>query len=641
MRLDLEHINEYCEDIENQVKSGVCSMPLFCMTLTPEGDPAIDKAKMLSDVYREYKKKLSANGVPSGALIQASIGHGWKLNQPSAFQKYTGLNDGSTPEVCCPLDENFRKYIRASARTIASEHPNHIMLDDDFRLMYRPQRGCACPLHMADFNKRAGVNITREELFETITDGGELGKKYKEIFVASQIDSLIGCAREIRSGIDEIDPKLPGSFCACGAGVEGAYEIAKIMAGEGNPITIRVNNGNYNAQDPRDISHIMTRLSTQSNALTGRPDAILAETDTCPQNRYSTSASKLHTHYTLSILAGAKGAKHWITRLSFFEPKSGVAYRKKLAAHNGFYEELARINEGAVKLGCKIPMATRPNFPIERGALSYNDGDIPWTYMILDRLGLPMHTDNSGEGVVMLGGDHSKKFTDEEIKAFLSGKAILDAPAAIDLIDRGFGEYLGVDVKARAEDAPNVSGDILADGSTLIALPRICDMKITDESARTLTTAYHLKDGKEKVPLFPSAVWYENSLGGTVVTLAGSSVFSRGLAEGFRFLCEGRKIFLAKLLSELGALPVYYPDDAEAFVLAARLADGNTMVAAIDTNLDEIEQFPIVCEKEVSEIERLLPDGSYEKVGFERVGDRYELNVTLKPYDPQIFILKP
>ena len=47
MRLDLEHINEYCEDIENQVKTGVCSMPLFSMTLTPDGDPAIDKAKML------------------------------------------------------------------------------------------------------------------------------------------------------------------------------------------------------------------------------------------------------------------------------------------------------------------------------------------------------------------------------------------------------------------------------------------------------------------------------------------------------------------------------------------------------------------------------------------------------------------
>lgn len=640
MRLDKEHINEYCDDIEKQVKTGVCSMPLFCMTLTPEGDPAINKAKMLSDDYREYRKTLSSRGIPSGALIQASIGHGWKLNQPSAFQKYTGLNDGSTPEICCPLDEDFRAYIRAAAKTIASEHPDHIMLDDDFRLMYRPQRGCACPLHMADFNKRAGVNITREELFDTITSGSELGEKYKEIFVASQIDSLIGCAREIRAGIDEADPKIPGSFCAVGASVEGAYEIAKIMAGDGNPVIVRINNGNYNAQDPRDIAQIMTKLSTQSNALSGKPDAILAETDTCPQNRYSTSASKLHTHYTLSILAGAKGAKHWITRLSYFEPKSGEAYRKKLASHYGFYEELARISEGAIKLGCKIPMATRPSFVIERNALSYHDGDIAWAYRILDRLGLPMHTDNSGEGVIMLGGTHDTKFTDEEIKSFLSGKAILDAPAAMNLIARGFGEYLGVNVAKRADDAPNVSGDILDDGSILPALPRICDMKITGEDVRTLATGYHLKDGKDKIPLFPTATLYENSLGGTVVTLAGSTIFDRGLAEGFRFLCEGRKNFLAGLLSELSALPAYYPDDAEAMVVAARLTDGSLMVVAIDTSLDEIENFPIATELDVKEIRRLLPSGEYEKVGFKKAGDRIETNITLKPYDPQIFILK-
>ena len=143
-----------------------------------------------------------------------------------------------------------------------------------------------------------------------------------------------------------------------------------------------------------------------------------------------------------------------------------------------------------------------------------------------------------------------------------------------------------------------------------------------------------------KIPLFPTATLYENSLGGTVVTLAGSTIFDRGLAEGFCFLCEGRKNFLARLLSELSALPAYYPDDAEAMVVAARLTDGSLMVVAIDTSLDEIENFPIATELDVKEIRRLLPSGEYEKVGFKKVGDRIETNIILKPYDPQIFILK-
>ena len=84
MRLDSEHINEYCEDIENQVKSGVCSMPLFCMTLTPEGDPAIDalvlqraeakKAKNFAEADR-IRDELKAQGIE---IIDTKDGASWK-----------------------------------------------------------------------------------------------------------------------------------------------------------------------------------------------------------------------------------------------------------------------------------------------------------------------------------------------------------------------------------------------------------------------------------------------------------------------------------------------------------------------------------------------------------------------------------
>lgn len=640
MPLDIEHVEGFCKDVEGQVRDGVCSMPLFCMTLTPEGIPAIDKAKLLSERYREYKKRLLAKGIPSGALIQASIGHGWKLNQPSKFQKYTGFIDGSTPEICCPLDKGFQEYIRAAAKTIASEHPDHIMLDDDFRLMYRPQRGCACPLHMARFNRLAQTSFTREELLGAIVSGGEVGAKYKEIFVKTQIDSLIECAKEIRAGIDEIDAKIPGSFCAVGAGVEGAYEIAKIMAGVGNPVTVRINNGNYCATDHREIAHIMTRLATQASCLTGKPDFLLAETDTCPQNRYSTSASKLHTHYTLSILSGATGAKHWLTRLSFYEPKAGIAYRKKLASHRRFYEEVARLASSSVKLGCKIPVATRQYFPIEVGNPNYYDGDIPWSYRILERLGLPMHADNSAEGVAFLGGERDTKFTDGEILKMLSGKVVLDATSAMRLCERGFGEYLGVCVTTRAADAKNVSGELLPDGRIMKAMPKICEMTALDESVRVWANGYFLKDGVEKEILFPTVASFKNSLGGEVVTFAGSTSFVFNLVEAFGWLSETRKELIADILSYLGALTVYYPDDVEMLLQAARLSNGSIMVAAFNTGLDEIENFPLVSKLSVREISRLMPNGEYENLDFSRTDDRYELDCTVRPYTPEIFILK-
>ena len=37
MSLDEEHIDQFCADIEYQVKNKIATMPLFCMTITPEG----------------------------------------------------------------------------------------------------------------------------------------------------------------------------------------------------------------------------------------------------------------------------------------------------------------------------------------------------------------------------------------------------------------------------------------------------------------------------------------------------------------------------------------------------------------------------------------------------------------------------
>ena len=343
MTLDEEHIEEYLLDIKTQIDEGVATMPLFMFTLNPEGDPVIDKADICARVFEKYRSRLKNEGYPVGALIQASIGHGWKINQAHKFQKYVGLSDGNSPEICCPLDKGFQTYIRRSAKRIASAKPDHIMLDDDFRLMgYRPQHGCACPLHMARFARKVGKEITREALYGVLNDKESHEYSiYRNAFIETQIESLIECAKEIRAGIDEIDPKIPGSFCLCGEGAEGAYEIASIMAGKGNPIILRVNNAHYCAQNPRDFIRRLHDAATQLTALSKKPDSALAETDTCPQNRYSTAAAKLHSHFTFSLLEGMSGAKHWITRLSAFEPDSGRAYRRKLSKYKGFYNEIS------------------------------------------------------------------------------------------------------------------------------------------------------------------------------------------------------------------------------------------------------------------------------------------------------------
>ena len=642
MSLDEEHIDEFCEDIERQIKDGIATAPLFSMTLTPEGDPVIDKAAMYCDVYKKYKAKLDVKGLPSGVLIQASIGHGSrKLDRPSPLPKYIALVSGSEREICCPYGEGFRKYIKKAAATIAAANPVHIMLDDDFRLMARDQRGCACPMHMKRFNELSGENFTREQLYAAMQKEDETAARYKEIFIKTQIESLIECAKEIRAGIDSVDPALPGSYCLCGNSAEAAYEIASIMAGKGNPVTVRVNNGNYFATDHRAFSHIMYRAASQIKALSGKPDIILAETDTFPQNRYSTSAAALHAHFVFTILEGASGAKQWITRLctdvSAYEPKSGEAYRRKLAKYSKFYESLIELSRDLTWIGCKIPVSPRPAYvltPADSEASSKG-----WHCRVLDRFGVPMHFSSEGEGVYFFDSRADKYFTDEEMIEILSGKVVLDAKAAESIIERGLGKYLGVELKAREEGAPNASGEIMYPKGLCRSQYLVREMRVAAEDVKVYSDVYHLREGKYKDIMFPGVTSYKNELGGTVVVFSGESSFGYHVLSPLGFYSESRKNQIVQILTDLDCLPVYYPDDAEVLMKAARMQDGGLMCAILDMSLDPIDQLPLVIRRDVKEIKRLASDGTYENVSFTRDGDLYTLDLTAGVFDPVILVM--
>ena len=143
-------------------------LPMFMMQLVPEGTPPVNKAKMLSEKYVLFRDKLRSMGLKSGILIQCSIGHGYTLNSPSPFKKYVNLNDGKEETVCCPYDDDLCAHFKDAMKTLAQTEPDLLMLDDDFRLIFRGGNGCACPMHMARFNELAGTDLTREELFQIL-----------------------------------------------------------------------------------------------------------------------------------------------------------------------------------------------------------------------------------------------------------------------------------------------------------------------------------------------------------------------------------------------------------------------------------------------------------------------------------------
>ncbi len=636
MQLDMEHIDEICEDIKQQYEQGICDCALFCIRLVPEGNPVIDKAEIQMRNYDRFREKLKSKGIDCGVLIQCSIGHGYPLDQPSPFVEVVGLRSDKKTNTTCPYDEGFREYMYKQAQTIAKHAPRHIMLDDDFRLIERSITGCVCELHRKAFNELTGESVsTAEQLRDFVINKSVQQKKYVEAFTQIQRESLMGAAKAIRAGIDSINPTIQGSFCCCGLSAENGAEVAKIIAGKNNPVILRLNNGRYCAEGGKTLSTIAYRFAQQKEYVKKHVDIILAETDTCPQNRYSTPAVFLHSHYVLSILEGAQGAKHWITRLISYEPNSGKAYRKTLAKYKGMYDALIKINPIIKWKGCRIPICKETIYDISMQQPHYNG----WANSVLERFGLPIYFSSEKGGVTFIDEGAIYGFTDEELLETLKGDVVFSGGAAKIVQDRGFGKYLGVGLYEWKGE--NLSGELYLDTKSISKAQKgAWELRVEKDKVHILSYNYHLHNGEDKQTLFPAVTSYENELGGNAIVFCGTPNTPFTYTDAFAMLCEARKDQIVKIVKASGNLPLYYKDDGDVLLKAGELPSGELLCAVFDLNFDPLEQISFGVEKEVVAVKRMTAEGEKETCNFEMKDKVCTVDSIILPMQPAIFFIE-
>ena len=610
--LDTEHIEEVCEDIVDQQKTGVSTHAMFMMKLNPEGTPPVNKAELQCKKCDLFLERLSGRNVKCGVLVQATLGHIAVPDAPHPFQNVVSLSDGKEqPFQACPLDPDFRKFMKGQMRMVASRRPSVIMIDDDIGVLYRDSNGCACKYHMAEFNRRMKTSITRDELFARIMRNSDEDKEYEKTYIEVQRDALVGFVKTIRSGIDEIDSTIQGAvsgiyvttFC------EFSGEIARAFSGEGNPAIARMNGGPYARLGTKFFTqnlfrHAMLRENTKKDI-----NVFLAETDTCPHNRYSTSASLLHAHFVAAILEGATGAKHWITRLYVHENASGHAYRKKLAEYSKFYSQLAEYVKTFRPFGCRIPLTLAQDYGLRRSrAEKESDALSPWSSCVLERLGIPLYFANEGEGVVFLDEFSVDGFSDNEIREFMKGTLVLDSLGAKKLNDRGFSYDVGVEVVDWS--GKTISGECF-DNNHMAPQYSVKQLRISRDGVEVLSSVMHDNKVTDTLePLFPGVTRCANSYGGETVVFSGTPNAPFTYYTAFSMLNETRKKQLIEIISHRGNLPVFYPGDAEVYIRAGRLDTKEIMVAFFNLGFDILEQVTLSYHGEIKIVEKLNPDGS-------------------------------
>ena len=643
MPLDTEHLDLSVEDIINQQRSGATTHAMFMMKFNAEGTPPVDKATKQCKKYDLYRSVLDKVGAKHGVLVQATLGHITTPSSPYPFQPAVSLVTGEERvSTCCPLDPDFRKYIKGQFRILAEHRPSMVMIDDDLGLLYRREKGCACKYHMAEFNRRAGTDMTREELYLHTQGTSDEDKRLTDLYVDVQRDGIVGCVKAMREGLDEVDPKIQGivsgiytsTFC------EFSDYTAEAFAGEGNPRIMRLNGGPYSNSISngglRFFTDNMYRAAVLKETTKHKVDVFLAETDTCPQNRYSTSASLLHAHFTASILEGATGAKHWITRLASYEPNSGIAYRKKLSKYSKFYERLTEFAKDLKPFGCRIPLSKIPNYQFVES--SRGEKAAPWGCCVLERLGLPLYYSNEKGGAVFLDEYEIDRFDDSEIEEFLLGTAVLSAKAAEKLEKRGFVEMIGVRV---ADWQGKVISLEIVDGKSLAAQYGRQQLIPIKDGVEELSWMVHTNASTgEYEKLFPAVTSFKNSLGGRVIVFSGTPNMPFKYFTAFSLLCETRKKQFVNILGEDDLLPVYYTEDAEVYLRAGYLPGGEIMAAVFNLSLDGLEDIPLYSKKALRGVEYLNERGEREPLGFTEKDGVYRIKMKLPAATPAILFLK-
>ena len=147
-----------CVEYVRRTGNRVC---LCCMTLHPEGKPALEKPRQSFEKYRRLRDLLKGTDVELGILIQSIVGHWRRVDRDIESWARTVNIDGDSVRFC-PLDPDYADYIRTIGRMCAAERPAFILGDDDIRAA-SPQPECFCERHRKLFCERMGRDCSPEE----------------------------------------------------------------------------------------------------------------------------------------------------------------------------------------------------------------------------------------------------------------------------------------------------------------------------------------------------------------------------------------------------------------------------------------------------------------------------------------------
>lgn len=474
--------------------------------------------------FKEVKDRVAPLGIEIGWWFCLSVHAG----NSKKFTHLTSSDGSEAFSALCPLDPAFEEWIYEYVALFTKiAEPSFIFMEDDMTIRrHTREDGCFCKYHLEEFARRKGRYYSPEELtstFATMTpEAIDLLREWRDL---SKL-ALVTLSETVRRAVDSVDPSIPIGAMEAGSSDEDgncAYAVAKALAGDKHTPFSRLYGSIYNGVPSEAIpSHIFHPVYSKQHIT--EDFKYFFESDCFPHTRFFTSGKDMQAMIASVYSVGYDGSTLQ-TQQCLDYANEDMAFGYAFAKERPRHEEIHRIAKQCELKGVEITFDPFYNTLERKNKLPQ------WTQTV-SLFGIPFTTLRSN--VAFWDSRPAKFFPHEKVLEYLSGVLFLDGDAAKALCDRGYGEYLGVEMGEDVAVVPfkhdACAREIICDGfapdsvGRNMAIPhlfssghcgKLLEMKVTDEKAEVLTEAYTFK--REFV--CPAMTRFKNKLGGTVIVM--------------------------------------------------------------------------------------------------------------------------
>ena len=451
-------IHQDAADIEKQLLALVQQAPIdeimlfFFAEELNNGHETLDEIKAWIDHSRSYRIALRETGVdvslnPWHSVLHCDRGRSLKPEQP--WQTMMDPSGLSCDAVVCPLDSGWRRYYESALQLFAQEDFRVIWIDDDIRYHnHEPLDwgGCFCPLHINEFNRRTGLQATREELVENCTAPGAphaWRNIWLDMWEDTHLDMLSQWRQIIESGGSHMGlmSSLPEQHAAEGrrwANWWPAFSDQQILhrphfwpygeiKGSELPSAIAILDQNRTIQP----------LSVESNP----------EIENIPYGQWNKPYRQVAAQMSLAHVLGSHGLH--ISLYDFMGNHLGNAPDRPefLTSWRPTLDWLADTFSGDYKsVGAGLPWSE------DMGRLIHSSTPGQWQSLVCPSRGWANWLGAAGIAfsarpqlaINALAGPVTWSFPDADLKQWLAQGLLLDGTAAAILVERGFGDLIGI-----------------------------------------------------------------------------------------------------------------------------------------------------------------------------------------------------